>query len=213
MNRGFSLVEALIVVAVISIVLGSIFGIAYQAQMSFDAEKRFTETSQHARIAMDEITRYIRQAGNNPNPKTFNLQAVQYHGPSSIELWTDITGSHDGVTGDPDRSTNSPLEHVMISYLPGAGNNRGTVTIRDYAVALGTDDQILAENVDLPDGTPFFQCFDTSGTATTTSNDIVSIEVTMRASTPERMGGRVNSVTYRSHVFIRSKTFDVFAVP
>ena len=130
--KGFSIVEALIVVAILSVVLGAIFGIAYKAQVSFDAEKRFTETSQHARIAMDEIVRYVRQAGNDPFPKDgFSYPAVELLNGNSnqIVVRSDITGSYPNpgsATGDPDHLLNSPMEDVTIQYVPNQNPGRGT---------------------------------------------------------------------------------------
>jgi len=208
MNKGFSVVEALIVVAILGVVLGSIFGIAYQAQRSFDAEKRFTETSQHARVAMDEIVRYIRQAGNDPYPKEGTpFPAVEVVTGNVINVRSDITGSYDGVTGDPDKLLNSPMEDVTIRYDSGAK----TVSIQDNRAGGGF--QVLADHIEVPSGESFFGFFDSSGGATTDPKKIVSVQVTMAAKTPPRAGSKINTVTYRSHVFIRSKAFDVFSVP
>jgi type II secretory pathway pseudopilin PulG len=204
--RGFSLIEALIVTATLSLILGAIFGVAYKAQVSFDAEKRFTETSQRARIAMDEIVRYIRQAGNDPFPKDgFSFLAVERVSGSEINVRSDITGSYDGQTGDPDHVLTSPMEDVTIRYDSVAKQ----ISIIDHHGPL----QTLGDNIEIPSGESFFQCYDSAGNLTTVSSDIVSVEVTMAAKTPPRAGSGINTVTYRSHVFIRSKSFDVFATP
>ncbi|HXK61944.1 MAG TPA: hypothetical protein PLP42_18815 [Acidobacteriota bacterium] len=203
MNKGYSFVEALIVAVILSAVLAAIFGIAYQAQSSFDVERRFTETSQHARIALDEITRYIRQAGNDPYPKEGTpFPAVTWISSNEIEVRSDITGSHDNITGDPDKKLDSPMEHVGIRYVGGQ------VQIRDYALDTGWE--VLAENVTVPPGEKFFTCFDSAGNETTDSDKITSVAVAMTANSAAGVGGRVNSITYRSRVFIRSKTFDIF---
>ncbi len=210
-TKGYSIVEALIVVAILSVVLSAIFGIAYQAQRSFDAEKRFTETSQHARVAMDEIVRYIRQAGNDPWPKEGTpIVAVDRVSNNQIIVRSDITGSYPtpgSQTGDPDKLLNSPMEDVTIRYDSGAK----TVSIQDNRAGGGF--QVLADNIEVPSNESFFKCYDSAGAETSVSNEIVSVEVTMAAKTPPRAGNRVNTVTYRSHVFIRSKAFDVFAAP
>jgi len=207
--KGFSIVEALIVVAILSVVLGAIFGIAYKAQVSFDAEKRFTETSQHARIAMDEIVRYIRQAGNDPFPKDgISYLAVERLSGNEINVRSDITGSYDGDTGDPDHLLTGPMEFVTIRYNPTNGIR--SIAIEDHH---GGGSQVLADNIDVPSGDSFFKFYDSAGNLTTDSTKIVSVEVTMAAKTPPRPGSGVNTVTYRSHVFIRSKAFDVFATP
>lgn len=206
MNKGFSVVEALIVAAILAVVLGSIFGIAYQAQMSFDSEKRFNETSQHARVAMDEIVRYIRQAGNDPFPKEgAPFLPVTIDGPNQITLRSDITGSYDGQKGDPDKLLNSKMENVTITYTGYQ------ILIHDNTT--GGFTWPLADHIELPAGESFFKFYDSNGVQTNSSNQVASVAVTIVAKTPQRGAGRVNSVTYRSQVFIRSKAFDVFAYP
>ncbi|MFB3904330.1 MAG: PilW family protein [Acidobacteriota bacterium] len=205
--KGFSFLEVLIVVAILSVVLSAIFGIAYQAQRSFDEEKRFTETSQHARVAMDEIVRYIRQAGNDPYPKEGTpFPAIEIGlGGNQITVRSDITGSYDGRTGDPDKALNSPMEDVTIKF------ESGTVWIQDNRTGGGF--QPLADNIETPPGETFFKFYDSAGNQTTVNDQIVSVEVAIAAKTPPRAGNMRNTVTYRSHVFIRSKAFDVFATP
>jgi len=209
MKNGFSLIEALFVTVVMSLVLGSIFGVAYRAQLSFDEEKRFTETSQQARVATDEIARYIRQAGNDPLGCLRTLPggpypAVERFGPHRIRIRTDITGSFNGpggTTGDPDGRLSSPMEDVTIGYSPGSNQ----VYLIDNA--LGVTPQVLADNID----SFGFLYQDSTGGNPGSSFNIAAVDVLMVAQTPRSMVNRINTVRYRSHVFVRSKTFDVFA--
>ncbi len=206
MKKGFSLIEALFVTLTLSLVLGSIFGIAYKAQVSFDEEKRFTETSQQARVAIDEITRYIRQAGNDPlkGLKSNGLPAVDRLNSHQIRVRTDITGSFNGPsakTGDPDGRTQSPMEDVTIGYDPGAKQ----VFLIDHSVS--PVKQILADNIDKFG----FMCLDAAGGNASGNSNIVAVDVLIVAQAPRRGLNRVSTVRYRSHVFVRSKTFDVFA--
>lgn len=217
MKKGFSLVEALFVIVVLSLVLGSIFGIAYKAQVSFDEEKRFTETSQHARIATDEITRYIRQAGNEPpirqpdgtmrqalkNATGGPYPAIQRISAQQIRIRTDITGSFLGpgaATGDPDGELRSAFEDVTIGF------SQGSVYLIDHVTAPGTP-QILADNI----ANFGFLFLNNNGAAPANDFDVAAVDVLMDARAPARGANRISSVRYRSHVFVRSKTFDVFA--
>lgn len=208
-NKGFSLIEALFVTVTLSLVLGSIFGIAYKAQVSFDEEKRFTETSQHARVAVDEITRYIRQAGNDPKKCMKTLPggpfpAVQRIGAQQIRVRTDITGSYHGPeapTGDPDGKLKSPYEDVTIGFT------QGQVYLIDNNDPSANKTQILADNI----ANFGFLFHNSVGGAPANDFDIAAVDVLMDARAPQRGANRISSIRYRSHVFIRSKTFDVFA--
>ncbi len=212
MKKGFSLLEALFVVITLSVVLGGIFGIAYKAQVSFDEEKRFTETSQQARVAIDEITRYIRQAGNDPLKalKTASggpYPPVERLGVQQIRIRTDITGSYHGPgapTGDPDGKLLSPFEDVTIGYDPGS---KRVYLVDHHAPLEAQGTQVLADNID---NFGFF-CQDSTGGLAASNFDIAAVDILMVAKAPRRAANRISSVRYRSHVFVRSKTFDVFA--
>jgi type II secretory pathway pseudopilin PulG len=202
MSKGYSFIEILIVTLILTVILGGVFGIAYQAQMSFDSEKQFTETTQHARIAMDQIVRYLRQAGNDPEGgmRTNKIPAIQLSGTSAITVNTDITGSVGGTLGDPDGLLTSPLESVFINY---------NSALREVSIRLqGEPAQVMADNIS--DCT--FVGLDANGSVTSDGNQVVAVRVTMTADTArrDRRTGRINSVTFSSDVFIRSRSYDLF---
>lgn len=206
MNKGFSFIEVMVVTAILSVVLGAIFAVAYQAQMSFESEKQFTDTSQQARMALDQIVRHVRQAGNDPLGylKGHSIPAVHVGSSSSATINSDITGSFDGTTGDPDGALNSPLEIVSVNY--NSSLKRVTIDIND-----GRGPQTMADNIEAFN----LRYFDKLGAETTVSADVTAVRVEMTAATdrPDRRTGKQNSVTLRSDVFIRSKSFDMFAIP
>jgi prepilin-type N-terminal cleavage/methylation domain-containing protein len=206
MNKGFSFIELMIVTLIITGVLAAIFTIAYQTQLSFDSEKQFTETSQHARVTMDQIVRYLRQAGNDPLEymKSHNIPAVQVMGDNHVIINSDVTGSYDGTTGDPDGALDSPFEIVTVRYNPGF--SQVTMDLND-----GNGPQIMADHI-----SAFrMRFFDSNGAATMVSSQVAAVEVEMTANTGrvDRRTGRVNAVSFRSEVFVRSKSFDLFDVP
>jgi type II secretory pathway pseudopilin PulG len=211
MKKGFSLIEALFVVITVTLVLGGIFGVAYKAQVSFDEERRFTETSQQARVAIDEITRYIRQAGNDPlkclkSGPSGPLPAIQRDSVQQIQIRTDITGSYHGPgapTGDPDGKLLSPFEWVTIGYNSGTKQ----VYLIDHNLPAASQTQVLADGI----ANFGFSCQNSAGGLAANDFDIAAVDVLIVAKTQRRSVNRINTVRYRSHVFIRSKTFDVFA--
>lgn len=62
-ERGFSLVEILVVVLVFTVVTGAVFGLLNMAQQRYRAESELLDAFQGARIALDEMTRDIHAAG------------------------------------------------------------------------------------------------------------------------------------------------------
>jgi len=117
-RRGFSFLELLIVTAIFTVIVAASLSLAHKAQFSFRSERDFTETSEQARIAMDQIVRYLRQAGNDPTGelKKAGIEAVVVSSGSRIEINSDITGSGPAGSaispgssfdyGDPDGDNN-----------------------------------------------------------------------------------------------------------
>lgn len=70
-NKGFSLVELLMVAGMMGIVMGAIFTIYQTHQRSAYTQEEVVEVQQNLRIAMDSITRDIKMAGFlTPLPQT-----------------------------------------------------------------------------------------------------------------------------------------------
>ncbi len=65
-QRGFSLIEIMVVLIIFMIVAGAIFGLLNVAQVRYRAEKQFLESFQGARIGVDLIVRDIHNAGYPP---------------------------------------------------------------------------------------------------------------------------------------------------
>ena len=65
-ERGFSLIEMVVVVAVFTVVTGAVFLLLDVAQQRYRTESEVLDAFQGARIALDQITRDIHAAGYPP---------------------------------------------------------------------------------------------------------------------------------------------------
>jgi prepilin-type N-terminal cleavage/methylation domain-containing protein len=65
-QTGFSLVELLVSVALITILMGAVFSFMYQCQKRFQSNAVVSEANQTARAALEVMTQEIGQAGYNP---------------------------------------------------------------------------------------------------------------------------------------------------
>ncbi len=65
-ESGFTLVELLVGLVVTILVVGGATLLAGQMQGSYRAQMESAAAQQDARFVLEEITRYLRQAGNNP---------------------------------------------------------------------------------------------------------------------------------------------------
>lgn len=205
MNRGYSFIELLIVTTILAIVTAAIFPLLYQGQQSFRSQKQLAEMTQSARIAMDQITRFVRQAGNDPL-ESMAVPAIQILGDGYLQINSDITGSVPSTTGnnkestgDPQGTLNSIYEQVVVRY---------DAVQKELYMDVGYGEELLAEDIaDLN-----FSFFDASGNSTTDPASIVRVKVEIIAETAysDPTTGRISSVTLASDVFIRARSYELF---
>lgn len=69
--RGFSLVELLIVTAVMIVVLGMIGSLMITTQRQYMSQQALIDASNNARVVLDLMLRLARVAGNNPEEISF----------------------------------------------------------------------------------------------------------------------------------------------
>ena len=213
-GRGFSLAEMLVATAVLSIVGGAIVGLLWHSQRSYQSQQNLIAVTQEARLAMDQIIRYLQQAGNDPQ-KIFASETPPFGhthaGVYPIEIGTtapdwdiqinsDITGSVDDDTGDPDGELDSLYEKVVLRYDSATKN---------LYLDIGEDEAVLAENI----SSFSLTFYDMAGNVTTTESDIARVQVQLVAETEnaDQQTAKVSTITLQSDVMLRSQSFDLFA--
>lgn len=204
-ERGFSFIETLIVILILSVVTAAVFTLTFQGQKTFKSQKDFNETVREARVAMDQMVRYLRQAGNDPFG-ALTVPPIQIVGPGHIQINADITGTIPSTTtnvkestGDPDGTLNSIGEKVVV---------RLAADQKKLYIDIGYGEQLVAENI----SSLTFTFYDLSGAVTTVPSAVARVKVRLVADTnfkdPSR--GKINTVTFESDVFLRSKAFDLY---
>ncbi|HEX2330255.1 MAG TPA: type II secretion system protein [Candidatus Angelobacter sp.] len=106
-SSGFSLVELIIVVFLLSIVVGGIFSQIERAQVKYHVEDQKMDLTQQERDFIDQFTRDLRQAGY-PSPtqygNRFDLSSqytavgVYYISPTQVSMEADVDG--DGIVDE-----------------------------------------------------------------------------------------------------------------
>ena len=86
-ERGFSLIEMLMVVVVFTILTGAVFTLLNVAQQRYKIESELLDAFQGARIAMDEITRDIHSAGY-PSVKSLTQAQLDTNPNSRLVAYT-----------------------------------------------------------------------------------------------------------------------------
>ncbi len=218
-SRGFTLVEMLMTSAVLVLIGVAIFTLLNQSQRSFRSLGDMTEVVQQARLAMDQITTFLRRAGNDPQ-KIFagegpplghghtGIFPIEVNNAQHIQMNSDITGSvvqGTTPTGDPDGALGDLYEVVVVRY--------DSVTRKLYIdIADGSGEVLYADNL----SSFAFTFYDLAGTLITdpanNEDEItrVHVQLTAEAKDPDPQSGKVQTLTLESDVMLRSKSFGPF---
>jgi prepilin-type N-terminal cleavage/methylation domain-containing protein len=106
-QQGFSMIELLMVIAILTVVLGLVFRYINRAQRVYRTQENRIDTTQQAREAIDEITRELHQSGY-PSAKLYapgvlgvptandSRAAVGLVKVSPTELWFEADINNDG---------------------------------------------------------------------------------------------------------------------
>ena len=206
-SAGFTLIDMLIAFAIVGVVMGAVLMILSQGQATFVTQTEQAEQMQKMRIALDQITRVLRQAGNDPLKKLPVPPVVP--GQGSVLIHADISGSVPSTTGnplertgDPDGLLNTIYEVVTVTYDPWT---------KQVLCDVGYGSQVTADEVD----SLTFTFYDINGVVTPDPARITRVKVTMagRAAQADQMTNHHSTVTLESEVFIRSQAPQIFSDP
>jgi type II secretory pathway pseudopilin PulG len=137
---GFTLVEFLIASTVLLIIAIPLFGALNEIQKTAARQADMQQIMNNIRMAMQTVTRCIRQSGNDPYQAGFD--AISILGPTEVRIRSDMTGSEapgKPDRGDPDGDILDSLEDIRIRY-----NN---LKSRIEMVSSKGSVQILADNI------------------------------------------------------------------
>jgi Tfp pilus assembly protein PilW len=133
-EAGFSLIELVIGVGILTVIMGAAFNLMVHGQRSFDSNQILAQSHQNAEFAVQRVSEIIRGAGCNPtNVSTVNaLQFVQNTGSTaSIRVKSDMNGDGD-FTDLVTTSSSANAWAISPQYLILSAED---VTIAYYATA------------------------------------------------------------------------------
>lgn len=190
-EKGFTLTELLVAMAIGLIVMASI-GYVYQTQQkSYFAQEQIAEMQQNLRAAMFYMERDIKMAGYDP---TGNSGAsIMIANTAELQFRVDENG--DGNFSNPSPPPTNDSNEQLRYALTNDANKDG---IADGSPChLGRENwsgglQTIAENIDALD----FVYIDEGGNTTTTLSEIRSVQITIVARTGEGAQGFINNTTY-----------------
>lgn len=144
---GFSLLELVVVCAILTVVMGAAFGLMASTQQSFDRNQMLAEAHQNADFAVLRLTELVRGAGANPNGVSFvnNIAGISNKEAGSntnsnrvIRIQSDL--NCDGATNQRVTVTGSNYyllssEDVTLKFYPTATTVSG-VTIPEHTLCM-----------------------------------------------------------------------------
>ncbi len=160
-ERGMTLVELLIAMAIVGVVMGGVTGSFVNQRKITAIQNQRMVLIQQAQAAIDLVTRELRTAGTHPTGAAF--VPVTYNA-SQLEIRADLNGN--GTTD----TNNDPNEHLIYTY--DSANKRIT---RDA----GSGAQPLVDNIQTFD----FKYLDSGGNQTNVSSAIRQLQITITART------------------------------
>lgn len=170
-NRGFTIIEILIALALGLIVFASLFAVFNAENRSYDRQADIAEMQQNARTALDIMGREIRMAGYDPTGTAF--AGIVEAEKSLIHFTLDITSTYG--PDEPDGDTQDPNEDVVYSLYESGG-------IQKLGRKTGAGvNQPVAEYID---ALTFEYLTDSGGTAASIS-EIGKIRISLTARTAD----------------------------
>jgi prepilin-type N-terminal cleavage/methylation domain-containing protein len=126
-QQGFSLIEMMVAIAVLTIIMGAVFSSINRAQQVSGSEQAKLDVTQQAREFMDQLTRDLRSTGypnwRNTDPSSaYSSPTSQYNAPGLIKIDSGVLW----LAGDVDGTTNpagTPVVKIIRYDLDNNGPN------------------------------------------------------------------------------------------
>jgi len=172
-DKGFTLVELMVVVALSTIIIVAIYSAYIIQQRTYYSQDQVIEMQQNIRSGLDMMAREIRMAGYDPtDSNNFSITAASNN---SITFTMDL--DEDGATGGTNETITYTLSGTNLTRNNGGG------------------DQPVAENIERIE---FFYTLDDDSQTTTpgTLDDIRSIRISLLAIASQRDAKYTNDGNY-----------------
>ena len=209
-ERGFSLLEVLVAAVIFSVISGAVVTLLYQSQRAFQTQQDFNQAGVEVLIALDQMVRSLRHAGNDPLDALSDagVDPVEILGSGHFRVNSDITGSVDSETANPKEKAGSP--DGVLDAIYEIVEYRYDTNSKNLVVDVGYGETVLAGNIEGFN----VKYFDSDGFETTTDSEVIRARIRLVAATDtiDSSTGRKNLISLRSDVLLRATTYDLFSL-
>jgi prepilin-type N-terminal cleavage/methylation domain-containing protein len=175
-QKGFSLIELLVVLSIFTFIMGGIFTVYNKGQGRFVFEQDVAEAQQTARNVVDMMEREIRLAGF---PKTTYYDSALGYNTNSNTIATGFTTSNGTDMIFEGDINEDGIADVVEYNLNGTTLQRSAVAKPGGGVAATPSFKTLAENV----RSLTFTYYNSSGVTTTVPANVRRVKVNLNLST------------------------------
>lgn len=198
-NTGFTLVEALISLAIISLLVAVLAGIFERSSRLYTTQNAAAALQQEVCTALDVIAAEVRMAAYDPK-KTGNF-VIKSASATEFRFWSDLDGN--GILGQAPSSSNGDgeCEARSIRYSLSAKSVQircgdGTPYTKDTETLIGDTSHLKVTALD-------FAYKDRHNNPTATPGEIRSVVISIKARAPAGRDGLIER-TYSTIVNIRN---------
>jgi prepilin-type N-terminal cleavage/methylation domain-containing protein len=168
-ESGLTLIELMVTAMVVGIMAGAILGVFVTTLRTFSTGQVRMQNQDAARLAMNQMTRYIRMASASESMTTTRSDAVETAAPQELVFYADVDG--DGYT-EKGRYYLTGTTLLMQTAQPNLD-----VTPRTYA-AYDSAGEIVRQGV-RNGNTPIFQYYTAGGSTPMSSTNTFDLRETI----------------------------------
>ncbi|MGD9849233.1 MAG: prepilin-type N-terminal cleavage/methylation domain-containing protein, partial [Desulfuromonas sp.] len=183
-QRGFTLVEVLIALAISGLLLTAVYSAFLSQQRSYLAQDQVAEVQQNIRAGIDKMVQELRMAGFDP----YRSGTAGFTQASATSVGFTLVADDDGIDNNNDGTIDENGELTILSFDLFDAYGDGDTDIGRQAGSSAATKRAIAENIDQLEFLYFDQdggILDTSITANLRRIHSVQISLLARADRPD----------------------------